>query len=73
MTRNFRSANNFSSVRFEATGPRSARLHLNDVFSDSPLFIVGMLEHGLSLMGTRATVTPRGMDGDDFVFDAEWQ
>lgn len=73
MTRNFRSANNFSNVSVVSTGPKSATLKVNDVFSAKPDYIVGMLEHGLSLMGTKAHLRVVSQVGDACEFEATWE
>lgn len=73
MTRNFRSANNFSDVSIVPTGPKSATLKVNDVFSAKPEYIVGMLEHGLSLMGATMRLRPTNHVGDACEFFATWE
>ena len=73
MTRNFRSGNNFSEVSVVATGPRSATLQVNDVFSARAEYIVGMMEHALSMLGTKATVRIVKHEGDAAEFAATWE
>lgn len=72
MTRNFRSGNNFSEATFTVTGPDTGTLWLNDIFSASPHYIVGMLEQGLHRMGSRLTLTPLKHEGDACTFSARW-
>ena len=72
MTRNFKTANNFSEVRFEQTGEGEGLLTVNDVFSASPHYMVGIVEHGLRLCGMRTQLTPLQADGQGWRFTCRW-
>ncbi|MEW6435038.1 MAG: DUF2378 family protein [Myxococcota bacterium] len=72
MATNFRSANNFSDVKVRVLGPRAAELGINDVFSDSPEYISGMLGRGLEMVGTAIRMKTVSRDGDAATFAIEW-
>lgn len=73
MSRNFKTANNFSEVSLTARGENEGDLLVNDVFSASPHYIVGMLEHGLGLCGMHVTVSPAERSGDACSFRCAWR
>lgn len=72
MTRNFRSANNFSDVKVRVVGPTSLELDVNDVFSDSPEYITGVIGRGLEMVGTPLRVKTLSRNGDAATFAVEW-
>jgi uncharacterized protein (TIGR02265 family) len=73
MARNFRSANNFSDVRFTVTDASSGELWVNDVFSDSPDYIRGMLIEGMRLAGTPdLKLETLSHEGDAATFRVRW-
>lgn len=59
MTRNFRSANNFSDVCVVSTSPKSAMLKVNDIFSARPEYMAHL------------RVTSQA--GDACEFEATWE
>lgn len=72
MTRNLRSANNFSDVTLTTLGPEVVELAVNDVLADGPEYFVGFLQRGLELTGTKARVTVKSMSGDSAMLITDW-
>lgn len=72
LTLNFRSGNNFSVTSFEARGANEGVIEVNDVFSRSAHYIVGMLEQGLRLIGVASTVKVLRHEGDAATFSVTW-
>lgn len=72
MTHNFRSANNFSQTSMKMVSPNSARLEVNDIFSDSPEYMHGILVQGLGRTGARVTMQTLRHEGDAADFLIEW-
>lgn len=72
MSANFRSGNNFSAVSVSFPAERTARLEVNDVFAESPAYVVGMLEEGMRLAGTAIDVRVVETHGDAAVLEVRW-
>ena len=70
---NFRSANTFSETSMKLTGPNAGLIEVNDVFSRSPAYVVGMLEKGLQLIGASGTVEAVRHEGDAATFSVSWR
>lgn len=69
---NFRSANTFSQTSMKTTGPNRGIIEVNDIFSRSPAYVVGMLEKGLQLIGASGTVETLRHEGDAATFSVSW-
>lgn len=72
MSSNFRSANNFSDVKVRVLGPHAVELDVNDVFSDSPEYITGVISRGLEMVGTPLRMKTLSRNGDSATFAVEW-
>lgn len=74
MSRNFRNANSFGDATFTSTGATTGTLWINDVLSDTPDYIRGILTRGMELVGAgdpRMELLQR--EGDAATFAVTWR
>ncbi len=69
----FRSGNSFSVVTATDEAPDAVRLDVNDVFSESPRYLVGMLERGFLVFRREVSLTPVRHEGDAASFRVTWR
>lgn len=68
-----RGGNNFSEVHVEERSPCHVELWMNDVLSDSPSFMAGLLIRAQQLAGARDVhVDVRSFHGTACTFDVRW-
>jgi uncharacterized protein (TIGR02265 family) len=71
MTRNFRTANNYSEAEVEAVGPNHHRVRLKHV--KHPGFYRGLILSGVERAGARsASVEVSAQDGDVVTYEVRW-
>ncbi|MBE2253419.1 MAG: DUF2378 family protein [Myxococcus sp.] len=68
LERVFRSGNTFSRVSVSDESPSELLLEVNDVFCESPRYLVGMLERGFAAFGREVKLTPRAHAQDRATF-----
>ncbi len=73
LERVFRSGNSFSVVTATDEGPNAVRLDVNDVFADSPRYMVGMLERGFQVFRRDVKLSVLEHQGDAAVFRVTWR
>lgn len=71
-TRNLRTGNNFSELRFSLSGPREGSLWVNDLLHDSPQFLIGALSRGMQLLGAHLDAHLVMVERGGALFSVKW-